>query len=100
MIYIMNFSWLIMLFMFLSGFYVFCSKFKHLLVVLLSLEFMVLSIYMILFIYLNLLIYESYFSMIFLVFSVCEGVLGISILISMIRSYGNDFYELFNLIKC
>nr|UXW93473.1 NADH dehydrogenase subunit 4L [Blasticotoma sp. 'minuta'] len=100
MVYIMNFSWLAVLIMFWGGFYVFCSKFKHLLIILLGLEFMVLSIYMNLFIYMGVFIYESYFSMVFLVFSVCEGVLGISILISMIRSYGNDFYDLFNLNKC
>nr|UXW93486.1 NADH dehydrogenase subunit 4L [Runaria sp. 'striata'] len=98
--YIMNFSLLVSLFMYLGGFYVFCSKFKHLLVILLSLEFMVLSIYLNLFIYLSLIIYESYFSMVFLVFSVCEGVLGISILISMIRVYGSGYYEVFNLVKC
>nr|YP_010531134.1 NADH dehydrogenase subunit 4L [Runaria punctata]UXW93356.1 NADH dehydrogenase subunit 4L [Runaria punctata] len=98
--YILNFSLLLSLIMFLGGFYVFCSKFKHLLVVLLSLEFMVLSVYMSLFIYLGMFIYESYFSIIFLVFSVCESVLGISILISMIRVYGSGYYEVFNLIKC
>jgi NADH-ubiquinone oxidoreductase chain 4L len=29
----------------------------------------------------------------FLVFSVCEGALGLSILVSMIRGFGNDYFQ-------
>nr|ATN23487.1 NADH dehydrogenase subunit 4L [Bruchus sp. EMHAU-15071302] len=76
--------------MFVSGLVSFALKREHLLLMLLSLEFVVLSLYFLLMIYLKLLDYEYFFSMIMLTMSVCEGVLGLSILVSMIRSHGND----------
>nr|ADX01605.1 NADH dehydrogenase subunit 4L [Siphluriscus chinensis]UZN92482.1 NADH dehydrogenase subunit 4L [Siphluriscus sp. l JZ-2022] len=87
-------------FMLLSGVWVFSSKRKHLLATLLSLEFIVLSLY--LFIFGFLLTYESelYFTMVFLVFSVCEGALGLSILVSMIRTHGNDYFQTFSVLQC
>uniref|UniRef100_UPI0030FF292E NADH dehydrogenase subunit 4L n=1 Tax=Neopanorpa nielseni TaxID=1886482 RepID=UPI0030FF292E len=84
----------------ISGIIVFSSKRKHLLVTLLSLEFIVLSLFMILFLYLNYYNYETYFSMVFLIFSVCEGALGLSILVSMIRTHGNDFFQSFSVLQC
>nr|YP_010710193.1 NADH dehydrogenase subunit 4L [Macroscytus japonensis]WCS41493.1 NADH dehydrogenase subunit 4L [Macroscytus japonensis] len=81
---------LLMLFM-MSGVVVFCSTRKHILLSLLSLEFMVLSIYLALFIMMMTYGYELYFSLIFLVFTVCEGALGLSILVSLVRSQGNDY---------
>nr|YP_010555044.1 NADH dehydrogenase subunit 4L [Schizodactylus jimo]UYR20467.1 NADH dehydrogenase subunit 4L [Schizodactylus jimo] len=87
-------------YMFLCGLSVFCSKRKHLLIVLLSLEFMVLCLYLLLFVYLVSLGFELSFSMIFLTFSVCEGALGLSILVSMIRTHGNDFFNSFVVIRC
>nr|YP_010385070.1 NADH dehydrogenase subunit 4L [Hyphydrus ovatus]UPL65080.1 NADH dehydrogenase subunit 4L [Hyphydrus ovatus] len=83
--------------MFFSGLIVFSSKRKHLLLMLLSMEFMILSLYMLLFIYLSNFDYEFYYSMMFLVFCVCESVLGLSILVSLIRTHGNDFFFSMNL---
>nr|YP_009643372.1 NADH dehydrogenase subunit 4L [Adrisa magna]AMR75003.1 NADH dehydrogenase subunit 4L [Adrisa magna] len=73
------------------GVVVFCSTRKHILLSLLSLEFMVLSVYLLMFMVLLGFGYELYFSLIFLVFSVCEGALGLSILVSLVRSQGNDY---------
>nr|UFZ13277.1 NADH dehydrogenase subunit 4L [Corydalus sp. 3 YLJ-2021a] len=88
------------IFMFLCGSWVFVSKRKHLLLMLLSLEFIVVSLFMGLMVILSLYNYESYFSMFYLVFSVCEGALGLGILVSMIRSHGNDYFNSFNILKC
>nr|AST10242.1 NADH dehydrogenase subunit 4L [Italochrysa insignis] len=86
--------------MFFSGVIVYVLKRKHLLSTLLSLEFIVLSLFYLLFMmYLNYN-YEHYFTMIFLVFSVCEGCLGLSILVSMIRTHGNDYFQSFNILMC
>nr|USF17595.1 NADH dehydrogenase subunit 4L [Junonia hierta cebrene] len=90
--------WLIIFMMFLFGNMIFVSKHKHLLIVLLSLEFMVLSIFFFLMMYLMMLDYNMYMLMVFLVFSVCEGALGLSILVSMIRTHGNDYFQSYNLI--
>nr|YP_010049243.1 NADH dehydrogenase subunit 4L [Promethis valgipes]QPL15578.1 NADH dehydrogenase subunit 4L [Promethis valgipes] len=86
------------LFMFISGLVVFGWKRKHLLLMLLSLEFIVLSIYYMMFLYLSLVDNEVFFAMIFLTFSVCEGVLGLSLLVALIRTHGNDFFQSFNVL--
>nr|QLY89610.1 NADH dehydrogenase subunit 4L [Rachispoda cryptochaeta] len=84
----------------MMGIFVFVSNRKHLLSMLLSLEYIVLMSFFLLFIYLNLMSYEGFFSMMFLTFSVCEGALGISILVSMIRTHGNDYFQSFNVLQC
>nr|YP_973150.1 NADH dehydrogenase subunit 4L [Cydistomyia duplonotata]ABH03689.1 NADH dehydrogenase subunit 4L [Cydistomyia duplonotata] len=92
--------WGIPLFMFIMGVIVFVSNRKHLLSTLLSLEFMALSLFLLLFIYLNLYNFESFFSMMFLTFCVCEGALGLSVLVSMIRTHGNDYFQTFSILQC
>nr|QYK19494.1 NADH dehydrogenase subunit 4L [Tritoma metasobrina] len=81
---------------FLSGMVVYSSKRKHLLLMLLSLEFILLSLFMNLFLYLSMMNYELFFLMIFLSMSVCEGALGLSVLVSMVRTYGNDYIMTFS----
>nr|QVL28810.1 NADH dehydrogenase subunit 4L [Parhelophilus kurentzovi] len=93
-------NWGLPFFLMITGIFSFISNRKHLLSMLLSLEYIVLSLFYMLFIYLNMMSYENYFSMIFLTFSVCEGVLGLSILVSMIRTYGNDYFQSFNILQC
>uniref|UniRef100_UPI0031F3F326 NADH dehydrogenase subunit 4L n=1 Tax=Pyrgodera armata TaxID=1964324 RepID=UPI0031F3F326 len=88
------------LLIYVSGVYIFSSKRSHLLVVLLSLEYIVLSLFMLIVIFLVEFNYDYFFPIIFLVFSVCEGALGLSILVSMIRSHGNDFFNSFFLSLC
>ena len=82
------------------GIFVFVSNRKHLLSILLSLEYIVLISFFLLFIYLNFINYERFFSIIFLTFRVCEGALGISILVSIIRTHGNDYLQSFNILQC
>nr|YP_009740494.1 NADH dehydrogenase subunit 4L [Athetis pallidipennis]QID03233.1 NADH dehydrogenase subunit 4L [Athetis pallidipennis] len=94
---IMN-MWVIFILMFIVGNLIFVSKHKHLLIILLSLEFIVLSIFFFLLVYLMYFDYDLYMLMVFLVFSVCEGALGLSILVSMIRTHGNDYFQSFNLL--
>nr|WHM50504.1 NADH dehydrogenase subunit 4L [Pseudabris przewalskyi] len=84
--------------MFFSGLVMFSLKRKHLLLMLLSIELMVVALYMSMFIYLSLLDNDYFFSMIFLTFSVCEGALGLSVLVTMIRTHGNDYFQSFNLL--
>nr|YP_009485730.1 NADH dehydrogenase subunit 4L [Scipinia horrida]AVZ00866.1 NADH dehydrogenase subunit 4L [Scipinia horrida] len=77
-------------FMFLTGLMVFCSMRKHLLLTLLSLEFLSLSLYFILFMFLINYGMNYYFTLVFLTFVVCEGALGLGILVCLIRSHGSD----------
>lgn len=94
------FKWLFILYLFFIGVIAFVSSRKHLLSTLLRLEFIVLSLFFLLFLFLNLLNFELYFSIIFLTFSVCEGALGVSILVSIIRTHGNDYFNSFSLLQC
>nr|YP_010535814.1 NADH dehydrogenase subunit 4l [Coptotriche turpinia]UYB79012.1 NADH dehydrogenase subunit 4l [Coptotriche turpinia] len=84
--------------MYIVGNMIFVSKYKHLLIVLLSLEFIVLSIFFLFLIYLMMLDWDMYMLMSFLVFSVCEGALGLSILVSMIRTHGSDYFQSFSIL--
>nr|ANT45780.1 NADH dehydrogenase subunit 4L [Adelphocoris fasciaticollis] len=85
-------------FMFFSGLLLYCSMRKHLLLTLLSLEYLVLCIYMMMVFFCMIFVGNMYMLLAFLTFSVCESVLGLSILVSIIRSYGNDhIYSLFML---
>nr|YP_010172175.1 NADH dehydrogenase subunit 4L [Sinopoppia nigroflagella]QSF20073.1 NADH dehydrogenase subunit 4L [Sinopoppia nigroflagella] len=84
--------------MFFMGFYSLCINRSHLLMILLSFEFILVLIFMSMVIYLNFFDMEMYFSLIFLVFSVCEGVLGLSVLINMIRMHGNDYIQVLNIL--
>nr|YP_009560646.1 NADH dehydrogenase subunit 4L [Liriomyza chinensis]AWX34634.1 NADH dehydrogenase subunit 4L [Liriomyza chinensis] len=71
---------------------------KHLLSMLLTLEYIVISLFFMVFIYLMYLSFEMYFTMMFLTFSVCEGALGLSILVSLVRTHGNDYFQSFNIL--
>nr|WJZ53066.1 NADH dehydrogenase subunit 4L [Pollenia vera] len=93
-------NWGLLSILFIMGVFTFVLNRKHLLSMLLSLEYIVLSLFLLLFIYLNMLNFEFFFSMMFLVFSVCEGALGLSILVSMIRTHGNDYFQSFNILQC
>nr|WDE75831.1 NADH dehydrogenase subunit 4L [Monochamus sartor urussovii] len=84
------------IFLSVSGMLVFALNRKHLLVMLLSLEFIMMSLYFNILIYLSELSYEYFFSMIFLTMSVCEGALGLAMLVLMIRVHGNDYILTFS----
>nr|APX39897.1 NADH dehydrogenase subunit 4L [Lachnaia cylindrica] len=77
--------------MFFSGLVSFSVGRKHLLLMLLSLEFLSLTMYFGLFIYLSGIGQENFFCLIYLTMSVCEASLGLAILVMMIRSHGNDY---------
>nr|QDA21687.1 NADH dehydrogenase subunit 4L [Orthetrum sabina] len=87
------------IFFILSGLWSFVSKRKHLLSTLLSLEFIVLGLFFYIF-FILLFYFELYFLMFFLTFGVCEGALGLGVLVSMIRSHGNDYFNSFNILQC
>lgn len=72
--------------------------FKYILIILIVIELVIMVISMLLFIrgrVVNLKIYIIYY----LVFRVCERVLGLIILVLIIRFYGNENYYLINLFK-
>nr|YP_009503737.1 NADH dehydrogenase subunit 4L [Lasioderma serricorne]AWY13622.1 NADH dehydrogenase subunit 4L [Lasioderma serricorne] len=86
------------MFSFYMGVLSFVLNRKHLLTLLLSLEFMIITLYFGLILYMNMYMYEFFFLMIFLTISVCESALGLSILVVMMRMYGNDYFKTFNVL--
>nr|YP_009643528.1 NADH dehydrogenase subunit 4L [Antilochus coquebertii]APO08971.1 NADH dehydrogenase subunit 4L [Antilochus coquebertii] len=78
-------------FMFIMGSIFFCLSHKHLLLTLFGMEYLMLSLYS--FFSLFLLFYgcEFYFILVFFIISICEGALGLGVLVSMIRNHGNDY---------
>nr|YP_009228439.1 NADH dehydrogenase subunit 4L [Idioscopus nitidulus]AKU47326.1 NADH dehydrogenase subunit 4L [Idioscopus nitidulus] len=85
----MNFFFSIYLFMF-SLFSLVIIR-KHILLCLLSLEFIIISLLYFIMTYCLLFSYSFYIYLIFMTFYVCEGVLGLSVLVCLIRSHGNDY---------
>ena len=71
---------------------------KHFLIILLRLEFIIISLFLGLFFILIIFDYELYFLIVFIIIVVSEGVLGLSILVSIIRTHGNDYFQRFNIL--
>nr|YP_009092569.1 NADH dehydrogenase subunit 4L [Pseudacysta perseae]AIR11950.1 NADH dehydrogenase subunit 4L [Pseudacysta perseae] len=77
-------------FSFLCGLMVMFSMRNHLLLTLISVEFIMIIVYSFMFMNFMSFNYEMYFLIMFLVMLVCEGSLGLSILVGLIRCHGND----------
>nr|YP_009937355.1 NADH dehydrogenase subunit 4L [Trigonopterus selaruensis]QNT26826.1 NADH dehydrogenase subunit 4L [Trigonopterus selaruensis] len=82
--------------LFFSGLFVYISKYKHFLLMLLGLEMAVLSLYALMLVYFSFFIYEYFLCMFFLTVSVCESVLGLSLLVLVVRSHGSDMITAFD----
>nr|YP_010414489.1 NADH dehydrogenase subunit 4L [Nepsalus decorosus]URT60642.1 NADH dehydrogenase subunit 4L [Nepsalus decorosus] len=95
----MELNLFIVVLMYICGCLSYVLKRKHLLSMLLSLEFIVLSLFFLLIMSLMYFNFEFFFSMIFLTFSVCEGSLGLSVLVSMVRTHGNDYFQSLNILS-
>jgi len=93
-------KWALVFYLFFLSIISFVLMRKHLLSTLLSLEFIVLSLFFILLLFLNSQNFEIYFRIFFLVFRVCEGALGISLIVSIIRTHGNDYFNSFSILQC
>lgn len=81
-----------------TGLVSFCIKRKHLLLILLRLEYIILGLYFNLYLFLIYFNFEFYFGIVFLTIRVCEGALGLSLLVSIIRTHGNDYFQTFNVL--
>ena len=82
--------------LFFSRLFVYVSKYKHLLLILLSLESVVIALYILIFFYFSQFYFEYFISIFFLSMSVCERALGLSLLILIIRTHGGDIIILFD----
>nr|QXJ42675.1 NADH dehydrogenase subunit 4L [Lysmata boggessi] len=82
------------------GLWAFVSARKHLLGALISLEFVMLNMYWFMGMVLSCSGNEVFFVLFFLTFAACEGALGLSLLVCVVRSHGNDNFSSFSFLKC
>nr|UBT70833.1 NADH dehydrogenase subunit 4L [Eupteryx gracilirama] len=78
-------------YMFFMGLFCLILIRKHILLCLISLEFVIISLLLIIMMYCLAFNYIFYMYLIMMTFYVCEGVLGLSVLVYMIRCHGNDY---------
>nr|YP_009684891.1 NADH dehydrogenase subunit 4L [Daphnia similis]AYE40156.1 NADH dehydrogenase subunit 4L [Daphnia similis] len=78
----------------------FVSKRKHLLATLLSLEGLMLMLFGV--IYYLAIFYFSFnnFILVFLTLTACEGALGLSLLVVIVRTHGSDHFNSMNSLQC
>lgn len=85
---------------FLSGIFSLCISRKHIIISLLRLELIILRLFCCYCFILSIIIIDYYILLIFLTFGVCEGVVGLSCLVIIIRSHGNDNLISITLMTC
>nr|WRY72496.1 NADH dehydrogenase subunit 4L [Yangida basnetti] len=78
-------------YMFFMGVFCLILVRKHILLCLISLEFIVLSLLLIILMFCLQFDYSFYFYLVMMTFFVCEGVMGLSVIVYMIRCHGNDY---------
>nr|YP_009560380.1 NADH dehydrogenase subunit 4L [Haemaphysalis bancrofti]QAB05947.1 NADH dehydrogenase subunit 4L [Haemaphysalis bancrofti] len=86
------------LFIYLIGVFSFILNRFHLMLLLMSIEFMYLSL-MVIFFY-NSMMISIINVFVFLTAIVCEASIGLSLLVVISFYYGNEFISSLNLIKC
>nr|YP_005351145.1 NADH dehydrogenase subunit 4L [Fissurella volcano]AFB78095.1 NADH dehydrogenase subunit 4L [Fissurella volcano] len=74
-------------------------QYKHLLMILLALEALLLCLFGLILLS-NWSSFESHLCLILLTMGVCEATMGLSILVSLVRSHGNDYVFSLSLHKC
>nr|YP_010250891.1 NADH dehydrogenase subunit 4L [Ips calligraphus]QTV76825.1 NADH dehydrogenase subunit 4L [Ips calligraphus] len=94
----MNYYIIPFTFLFFSGLVVYSLNYKHFLIMLLSLEVVVVSLFLLIFFFCSVYSLEVFLSIIYLSLSVCEGALGLSLLVLLIRTHGNDSLFTFDLL--
>nr|YP_010583739.1 NADH dehydrogenase subunit 4L [Sepia orbignyana]UXN83935.1 NADH dehydrogenase subunit 4L [Sepia orbignyana] len=95
----MNNELLLSLYIYLSGVTILMFQWKHILSILLSFEVLMLGVIFSFLLIWGLYSSESNIMMIIVVFGVCEASLGLALLVSLIRSHGNDYVNSLMLYK-
>nr|BAN81981.1 NADH dehydrogenase subunit 4L [Sepia pharaonis] len=95
----MNSELLLGLYIYVMGIIVLLFQWKHILNILLSFEILMLGLIFSFLLTYGLYNSEYYVVMVIIVFGVCEASLGLSLLVSLIRSHGNDYVSSLKLYK-
>nr|APF47445.1 NADH dehydrogenase subunit 4L [Pholetesor sp. SNS-2016] len=95
----LNWNFNLSMILFMISTFMFSSFYKHLLMSLISLEFMILNLSMMLYFNLYTLKLNIYFMSFFWTITICESIMGLTILVYMIRKLGNDFTKMLNIMN-
>nr|YP_009180594.1 NADH dehydrogenase subunit 4L [Calameuta idolon]ALM04150.1 NADH dehydrogenase subunit 4L [Calameuta idolon] len=93
------FTWSYILILLIMTLMIFIKFNKHILLILMSLEFFVVVMFYVWLIYFSVLDVNQFISLYYLIFSVNESVLGLTIMIIVMRSEVWDYLNSMNLIK-
>nr|YP_010274414.1 NADH dehydrogenase subunit 4L [Pochazia guttifera]UJT96858.1 NADH dehydrogenase subunit 4L [Pochazia guttifera] len=85
-------------FIFISGIFSLFLVRKHFLLSLLSLEFVILSVFFFMYYFFYFCFFDFFFGIFFLVLGVCEGVLGLSLIVCLFRKSDSCYVD--NLVLC
>nr|YP_010400289.1 NADH dehydrogenase subunit 4L [Purpura persica]UQS75988.1 NADH dehydrogenase subunit 4L [Purpura persica] len=91
---------LLSMFGILMSFLTLSLQYKHLLSILLSLEAITMSLFIMMFSMSNNVMLSGQASLILITMGACEASLGLAILVSIIRSEGNDYVSSFSTYNC
>nr|YP_009498544.1 NADH dehydrogenase subunit 4L [Alpheus hoplocheles]AWK60859.1 NADH dehydrogenase subunit 4L [Alpheus hoplocheles] len=83
-----------------AGLRAFVSGRKHLLNTLLSLEFVMVNLFWLMVVMASNVGGDLYFSLFFMTLAACEGALGLALLVSIVRTHGNDNFSSFSVLSC
>nr|YP_010990613.1 NADH dehydrogenase subunit 4L [Suva longipenna]WOW98940.1 NADH dehydrogenase subunit 4L [Suva longipenna] len=81
------------IFMFFFGILTLIMVRSHFLMCLLSIELLFIYLFFYSFFFFNFFFFDYYFCILFLVFGVCDGVIGLSLLVYLVRKTGNDYFS-------
>lgn len=82
------------------GLWSFSKLRNHVIATLLRLEFASLSVYLYLVLLISRFPGELFITLVYLTMAACEGALGLSILVIVIKTAGNDYLKINNLAQC
>nr|YP_010021206.1 NADH dehydrogenase subunit 4L [Schizoneuraphis gallarum]QOK36254.1 NADH dehydrogenase subunit 4L [Schizoneuraphis gallarum] len=96
----MNLFLMSLMFMLFFGVLFYIFNFNHLLMMLLGLEYLLLILSLLFLFNLMLFIKQYLLLLMFFIFCISESVLGLTILIMMVRMYGNDYLKSLMILQC
>ena len=82
------------------GLWSFTMSHRHLLITLLRLEFVALNLFLLAFFIFYGINQETYVCLLLLTIFVCEGRLSLGVLVSIIRTHGNDYLNSIIALQC
>lgn len=94
-----NYNYIISIYIFIISCFIFSYYYKHLILTIIRLEFIIISVFFNIYIILIVLESNIYLIIIFLTISVCEGALGLSLIVLIVRFYGNDYLNSIRILK-